>query len=183
MRKTVAFIITILLCTAAFGQKYKDCHAFDLKGDVKSCTTTYPGGDKVVLHFTEEGALVDDKKEVVRDADGFPKIMVRKHDIDSIAEDPLLLFAMTFLYDTGNDTTEYVFVGEKLFIARYENKATQYRAAGDDITVAHHISYTQSDYDLAFYLDEEGYDVNPIKGTIAYDIYYQVLDRDQGQLD
>ena len=178
MRKTVAFIITILLCIAAFGQKYKDCHAFDLKGDVKSCTTTYPGGDKVVLHFTEEGALVDDKKEVVRDTDGFPKIMVRKHDIDSIAEDPLLLFAMTFLYDTGNDTTEYVFVGENLFIARCGNKATQYRVAGDDITVAHHISYTQSDYDLAFYLDEEGYDVNPIKGTIAYDIYYQVQDRD-----
>ena len=58
MRKTVAFIITILLCTAAFGQKYKDCHAFDLKGDVKSCTTTYPSGD---LNKLFPGAAIDNE--------------------------------------------------------------------------------------------------------------------------
>lgn len=170
MKKTVAFVIAILLCTAAFGQKYKDCHAFDLKGNVKSCTITSPSGHKTTLHFTEDGALVDDEKEIIRDADGFPKTIIQKHNADSVAANPLLMLMM-IAYDYSSDTTEYVFVGENLFIRRYGNTAERYLYTNGDLTQ----KYTQSSFDIDKFLAMEE-DLEEYETSI--ETYYQVLDRD-----
>lgn len=110
MKKTVSSIIALLVCAAAWGQKYKDSYAFDLKGDVKMCVTTYPSGNKDTIRFTEEGALVDGRKEVIRTEDGLPKTIITKRDTDDMADSPLLLLALLF-YDNSNDTTQYVFMG------------------------------------------------------------------------
>ena len=89
MKKTLSFTIALLVCAAAWGQKYKDCYAFDLKGDVRICVTTHPDGHRDTLRFTEEGALADGRKEVVRTEDGLPKTIITKQGDDGMAENPL----------------------------------------------------------------------------------------------
>lgn len=182
MKKTLSITVALLVCAAAWGQKYKDSYAFDLKGDVKMCVTTYPDGHKDTLRFTEEGALADGRKEVVRTEEGLPKTIITKQDDDGMAENPLGLLALLF-YGNSNDTTEYVFMRETLFLKRCGNEASQYRYANGDVVGVHHVSSGKNDL-LSLYMaeegdiNEEGYEIDLAKGTVSFDLHYQVLDKD-----
>lgn len=182
MKKTLSITVALLVCAAAWGQKYKDSYAFDLKGDVKMCVTTYPDGHRDTLRFTEEGALADGRKEVVRTEDGLPKTIITKQDDDGMAENPLGLLALLF-YGNSNDTTEYVFMRETLFLKRCGNEASQYRYANGDVVGVHHVSSGKNDL-LSLYMaeegdiNEEGYEIDLAKGTVSFDLHYQVLDKD-----
>lgn len=182
MKKTLSFTIALLVCVAAWGQKYKDCYAFDLKGDVRICVTTHPDGHRDTLRFTEEGALADERKEVVRTEDGLPKTIITKQEDDGMAENPLGLLALLF-YGNSNDTTEYVFMRETLFLKRYGSEASQYRYANGDVVGVHHVSSGKNDL-LGIYMaeeegmDAEGYEIDLAKGTVSFDLHYQVLGKD-----